>query len=250
MVSRVSGIDVSPSPISAIARGDGRDDSLAKPVARAMLSDRLHGRDPGRYSQVSNTAWFFASAILPDGSGDVLGLWFQANEGATVRAKGLNDLRNRSVQDILIAVVDAEAAEAVLTEVEDHDPVAKYPAPAPNWRRAWTGGIPFLDDPPEGRKRIHTATVIEAQTSKPRRAVRTRGHFPSDAAAAKSIYLAQTATFREWARAMRQWQAVKSQRAMMFEDRFQWRRRSTSAQNSGQSPKVVSISWISAWTSL
>ena len=105
-------------------------------------------------------------------------------------------------------------------EVEDRDLAAKYPAPAPNWRRTWTGGIPFLDDPPEGRKPIHTATAIEAQTSKPRRAVRTRGHFPSDGAAAKSIYIAQTATSREWARAVRQWQVVKSQRAIMFEDRF------------------------------
>ncbi|MBC6408582.1 MAG: transposase [Rhodobacteraceae bacterium] len=79
-------------------------------------------------------------------------------------------------------------------EVEDHDPVAKYPAA--NWRRARTEGIPFLDDPPEGRKPIHTATAIEARTSKRRRAVRTRGHFPNGAAAAKSIYLAQTATSR------------------------------------------------------
>jgi len=52
--------------------GDGRGDGLAKPVAGAMLSGRLHGRDPGRYSQMSNTAGFGASAILPDGTEDVL----------------------------------------------------------------------------------------------------------------------------------------------------------------------------------
>ena len=55
---------------------------------------------------MSNTVGFGASAILPDGSGDVLGLWFQANEGAAVWVKGLNALRNPRVQDILIAVVD------------------------------------------------------------------------------------------------------------------------------------------------
>ena len=59
-----------------------------------------------------------------------------------------------------------------------------------------------------------------AQTSKPRRAVRTQGHFPSDEAAAKSIYLAQTATSPEWKRFVRQWQAVKNRRAIMFENRF------------------------------
>ncbi|MBC6407517.1 MAG: transposase [Rhodobacteraceae bacterium] len=38
----IEGIDASRRPISAIARGDGRGDSLAKPVAGAMLSGRLH----------------------------------------------------------------------------------------------------------------------------------------------------------------------------------------------------------------
>ena len=53
------------------AGGAERGDGLAKPAAGAMLSDRLHGRDPGRHSQVSNTTGFDASAILPDGTGDV-----------------------------------------------------------------------------------------------------------------------------------------------------------------------------------
>jgi len=61
---------------------------------------------------------------------------------------------------------NAEAAEAAPVEAEDRDPATKYPAPAPNWRRAWTDGVPFLDDPPEGCKRIHTATAIESRTSK------------------------------------------------------------------------------------
>jgi len=48
--------------------------------------------------------------------------------------------------------VGVEAAEAALTEVEGRNLAAKYPVPAPNWRRAQTEGVPFLDDPPEGRK--------------------------------------------------------------------------------------------------
>jgi len=54
-----------------------------------------------------------------------LGLWFRANEGTTVRAKGFDDPRNRGVQDILIAAVDVEAAEAAPVEVEDPDLAAK-----------------------------------------------------------------------------------------------------------------------------
>lgn len=55
---------------------------------------------------VANKAVFVALAVLPDSTRDVLGLWFQANEGAKFWSKVLGDLRNRGVQDILIAVVD------------------------------------------------------------------------------------------------------------------------------------------------
>ena len=47
-------------------------------------------------------------------------------------------------------------------------------------RRAWNEVIPFLDYPPEVRRLIYTTNAIEALNSKIRRAVRTRGHFPSD----------------------------------------------------------------------
>ncbi len=54
---------------------------------------------------VSNKAVFVALAVLPNGTRDVLRLWFQANEAAKFWAKLLSDLRNRGDQDILIAVV-------------------------------------------------------------------------------------------------------------------------------------------------
>ena len=75
------------------------------PCDRVVFMDaiRVNIRSDGA---VSNKAVFVAPAILPDGTGDVLGLWFQANEGAKFWAKVPNDLRNRGVQDILIAVVD------------------------------------------------------------------------------------------------------------------------------------------------
>jgi putative transposase len=70
------------------------------------------------------------------------------------------------------------------------------------------------------RRLIYTTNAIEALNSKIRRAVRTRGHFPSDDAAAKLIYLALNATSAEWKRSVREWHAVRSQLAIMFEDRF------------------------------
>ncbi len=67
---------------------------------------------------------------------------------------------------------------------------------------------------------IPVTNSIEALNSKIRRAVRTRGHFPSEDAAAKLIYLALNATSTEWKRSVREWHAVRSQLAIMFEDRF------------------------------
>lgn len=116
--------------------------------------------------------------------------------------------------------VDAEAAEVALAEFGESGLAARYPAIAPSWRRAWAEVIPFLGYPPEVRRLIYTTSAIEALNSKMRRAVRTRGHFPSDEAAARLIYLALDATSTQWKRSVREWHAVKSRFAIMFEDRF------------------------------
>ena len=68
---------------------------------------------------ISNKAVFVALAVLPDGTRDVPGLWLQANEGAKFRAKVLNDLRNRGVRDILIAVVPSRGLQANPCRVTD-----------------------------------------------------------------------------------------------------------------------------------
>ncbi len=120
----------------------------------------------------------------------------------------------------IYTAVDAGAAEQALAEFEDSDLAKRYPAIAPSWRRAWNEVSPFLDYPPEVRKLIYTTNAIDALNSKIRRAVRTRGHFPSDDAAAKLIYLALNATSTEWKRSVREWHAVRGQLAIMFEGRF------------------------------
>ena len=95
----------------------------------------------------------------------------------------------------IYTAVDAREAEAALGRFEESDLARQYPAIAPSWRRAWNEVIPFLDYPPEVRRLIYTTNAIEALNAKIRRAVRTRGHFPSDEAAAKLIYLALNADF-------------------------------------------------------
>ena len=98
-IEEIYGVEVSPSLISAIT--DAVMDEVTawqnrplEPCYPVVFMDaiRVNIRSDGA---VSNKAVFVALAILPDGTRDVLGLWFQANEGAKFWAKVLNDLRNR-----------------------------------------------------------------------------------------------------------------------------------------------------------
>ena len=51
-------------------------------------------------------AVYLALGITSEGTREVLGLWIAENEGAKFWLGVMNELRNRGVQDILIAVVD------------------------------------------------------------------------------------------------------------------------------------------------
>ena len=57
------------------------------------------------------------------------------------------------------------------------------------WRNAWERFIPFLEFPPELRKVICTTNAIESMNYQLRKVTKSRGHFPSDAAAVKMLWL-------------------------------------------------------------
>jgi len=65
----------------------------------------------------------------------------------------------------------------------------KYPAMVAMWERSWAEFVPFLDFPLEIRKLIYTTNGIESLNSRFRQAVRRRGHFPTEQAAMKILYL-------------------------------------------------------------
>jgi hypothetical protein len=85
--------------------------------------------------------------------------------------------------------VDAAAAEAALTAFEAGAWGQKYPAIGQSWRRAWGEVVPFYAFSVDIRRFLYTTNVIEALNSKLRRAVRARGHFPTDEAALKLLFL-------------------------------------------------------------
>lgn len=65
----------------------------------------------------------------------------------------------------------------------------RYPAVIGTWERAWEEFIPFLAHPPELRKIMYTTNAIESLNARFRHAVNRRGHFPTEQAAMKVLYL-------------------------------------------------------------
>jgi putative transposase len=65
----------------------------------------------------------------------------------------------------------------------------QYPGAIDVWRRAWNDFVPFLDYPPELRRIVYTTNAIESINFQLRKITKTQGHFPSDAAAMKLLYL-------------------------------------------------------------
>lgn len=115
---------------------------------------------------------------------------------------------------------DAQAAELELQSFDAGPWGQKYPAIAQSWRRNWEAVIPFFTFPVEVRKIIYTTNAIESLNASVRKAVRNKGHFPSDQAATKLIWLALRNITANWKRPPIAWQAAKAQLAIQFGARF------------------------------
>jgi len=271
------GIDVSPDLISAVT--DAVLEEVAAWQARPLEAIypliffdalRVKIRDEGL---VRNKAVHIALGVRADGTKEILGLWLEQNEGAKFWLRVMNELKNRGVEDVLIAVVDGlkgfpEAITAVFPQAtvqtcivhllrhsldfaswKDRKPVAaalksiyravdaaageaalsafqesfwgqKYPAIGQSWRRAWGEVVPFYAFPGDVRRILYTTNAIEALNAKLRRAVRARGHFPSDEAATKLLFLVLNRSEKEWIMPPREWSMAKSQFAVLFGERF------------------------------
>lgn len=114
----------------------------------------------------------------------------------------------------------AEAAEAELTAFAQGPWGQKFPTVAASWRRAWVYVIPFFAFPPPIRRVIYTTNAIESIHAQIRKIIKTRGHFPSDEAATKLIWLALRNIMADWGRAANHWKQAMNQFAIMYDDRF------------------------------
>jgi transposase-like protein len=131
------------------------------------------------------------------------------------------DAMRRDVKPIYTAVT-AAAARAALDELAERRG-QRYPAIIRLWENAWEEFIPFLDYDVEIRQVLCSTNAIESLNARYRRAVKARGHFPTEQAALKCLYLVTrsldpTGTGRtRWA--MR-WKPALNAFAITFGDRF------------------------------
>jgi putative transposase len=83
-----------------------------------------------------------------------------------------------------------EAAETAMLAFADSPMGRKYPAAVAVWERAWDRFTPFLAFPPDVRRIIYTTNAIESFNYQIRKIIKNRGHFPTDDAVVKLIWLA------------------------------------------------------------
>ena len=114
----------------------------------------------------------------------------------------------------------AEAAAAELDAFEQGPWGRKFPTVVAAWRRAWDRVIPFFAFAPALRRVLYTTNAIESVHARLRKIIKTRGHFPSDDAATKLIWLALRNITADWGRAAKQWREAMNQFAIAYGDRF------------------------------
>jgi putative transposase len=131
------------------------------------------------------------------------------------------DALKRDVKPIYTAV-NAAAARAALDQLAETW-AQRYPAIIRLWQNAWQEFIPFLDYDVEIRKVLCSTNAIESLNARYRRAVKARGHFPTEQAALKCLYLVTRSldpTGKGQARWTMRWKPAINAFAITFGDRF------------------------------
>ena len=129
----------------------------------------------------------------------------------------------RALAAALKAIYTAPSAEAALAELDAFERGSwgqRFPSVVASWRRAWDKVIPFFAFPPVVRKVVYTTNAIESINARLRKIIKTCGHFPSDDAASKLIWLALRNITASWGSPAREWKEAMNQFAILYDDRF------------------------------
>ena len=115
---------------------------------------------------------------------------------------------------------NADAAQEALDEFARGAWGTKFPTVVASWRRTWVHVIPFFAFPPEIRRLIYTTNALESVHAQLRKIIKTCGHFPTDDAATKLIWLALRNITAKWERTAYYWKPAMNQFAILYPDRF------------------------------
>ena len=115
----------------------------------------------------------------------------------------------------------ASASAAALDAFGESSWGHRFPTIVKMWRQAWEQVIPFFAFPPAVRRVIYTTNALESVHARVRKVIKTRGHFPTDEAATKLIWLALRNITAAWSsKAAHRWRYAMNQFAILYEDRF------------------------------
>jgi transposase-like protein len=201
--------------------------------------------------RVINKSLYLALGINMEGQKELLGLWLAETEGAKFWLSVLTELKNRGLEDILIACVDglkgfpdAIAAEywkdykAVTADLKqiyqsasEHEARqaleafgerwdGQYPQISRSWHSHWDNLITIFEYPPAIRKVIYTTNAIESLNSVIRKATKRRKLFPSDDSALKVAFLAIQQASKKWTMPIRDWKPALNRFIIEFGDRL------------------------------
>jgi putative transposase len=118
---------------------------------------------------------------------------------------------------IYTAANQDHAADELQAFAEKWD--ARYPTISQSWLERWEQITPFLAYPQDVRRVIYTTNSIEALHRQIRKIIKTRGHFPTEDAARKLLYLAITKAETRW-RQVFHWHSALAAFKIQFPDRI------------------------------
>lgn len=128
----------------------------------------------------------------------------------------------KAVAADLKKIYSSSTVELAIEALEDFELTwgDKYPAIVKSWRTHWEKITPFMTFPIEIRKIIYTTNIIESLNNTLRKSVRNRGHFPTEEALMKVLYLAIQQVSKKWTMPIRDWKQALNRFAIMYPDRF------------------------------
>jgi putative transposase len=122
----------------------------------------------------------------------------------------------------LKCVYGAETEDLALQALDNFEAVwgKSYPAVVASWRRNWERVRPFFAFPKEVRRILYTTNAIESLNYQLRKIIKSKGHFPSDEAASKILFLALRNAEKKWLMPPKTWKSAMNQFQIQFEGRL------------------------------